>query len=106
MLIRFDSEVGRITLFGDVAVQLLRMMGHSGTVPGALLAPEIPAAVARLKQALAEYREPPPKAKSEKEWDEEPPVPIQKRAFPLIQLFEQAARADSAVMWSETGLEL
>ncbi len=106
MLIRFDSKVGRITLFGSVAVQLLKMMGHSGTVPGALLATDIPEAVARLKQALAAYQEPPPKARSEKEWDEEPPVPLRNRAFPLIQLLEESANADSSVMWSETGLEL
>lgn len=97
-------------MFGDIALQLLRMMGHSGTVPGALLASDLPGAVARLKEALANYREPPPKAKPEKEWDEEPPVPLTKRAFPLIQLMEEAAREDASVIWSEinqvTGLEL
>ena len=28
MLIRFDSKVGTLTMFGDVAVELLKMMGH------------------------------------------------------------------------------
>ena len=40
-------------MFGDVAATLLKMAGHSGTMPGALLAREIPSALARLKQALA-----------------------------------------------------
>ena len=37
MLIRFDSKAGRLEMFGDVAVHLLKMMGHSGTVPAAFL---------------------------------------------------------------------
>jgi hypothetical protein len=30
-----------ITMFGEVAVRLLKMMGHSGTVPSAVLAEDI-----------------------------------------------------------------
>jgi hypothetical protein len=59
MLVRFDSSVGTFTTFGDVAVQLLRMMGHSGTVPSALIAAANPAALARLKSAVAAAPEPP-----------------------------------------------
>jgi hypothetical protein len=33
MLVTFDSNVGGFTMFGDVALKLLKMMGHSGTVP-------------------------------------------------------------------------
>ena len=40
-------------MFGDVAVTLLKMAGHSGTVPSALLAGDVPSALARLKQKLA-----------------------------------------------------
>ncbi|NBR29570.1 MAG: DUF1840 family protein, partial [Betaproteobacteria bacterium] len=49
MLVKFDSEAGQILMFGDVAVALLKLMGQSGTVPGAILAPDIPAAVERLQ---------------------------------------------------------
>ena len=38
MLIKFDSKVGTLTMFGEPALQLIRMMGHSGTVPSAILA--------------------------------------------------------------------
>ena len=38
---------------GDVAVTLLKMTGHSGTVPSAPRAGDIPSALARLKQELA-----------------------------------------------------
>lgn len=37
-----------ITMFGDVALTLLKMMGHSGTVPSAILAADVPAALSRL----------------------------------------------------------
>jgi hypothetical protein len=38
MLVTFTCKAyADITLFGNVAVSLLRLMGHSGTVPGALL---------------------------------------------------------------------
>lgn len=54
MLVTFRSNAwSNITMFGDVAVTLLRMAGHSGTVPSAMLAGELPSALARLKQALA-----------------------------------------------------
>ena len=39
MLVTFSCPAyADITMFGDVAVRLLQLMGHSGTVPGALLA--------------------------------------------------------------------
>lgn len=110
MLIRFDSKVGKIAMFGDSAIQLLKMMGHSGTVPGAILPADIPAALERLRQAIETYVEPPPQAKSEADWDEEPPVPLKRRAYPLIQLLEAAAKEDVHVMWEEihpvSGLEV
>ena len=49
MLVKFDSKVGGLTMFGDVAVTLLKATGNSGTVPGALLAKDIPPALQRLK---------------------------------------------------------
>jgi len=52
MLVKFDSEAGSFTMNGDIAVQLLKAMGHSGTVPSAILPRDIPAALARLKAAV------------------------------------------------------
>jgi hypothetical protein len=100
VLVRFDSKAGTITRFGDVATRLLRMMGQSGAVPGAVLAADIPAAVSRLRQALAGQRENPPAQKDRKE-DEEPPVGLSQRAFPLIELLERAAKRGDDVIWEE-----
>jgi hypothetical protein len=53
MLVTFSCPAyADITMFGDVAVRMLKLMGHSGTVPGALLAEDVPAALERLRSAI------------------------------------------------------
>jgi len=43
MLVTFTTKAyADITMFGDVAVAMLKMMGHSTTVPGAIVAEEVP----------------------------------------------------------------
>ena len=92
-------------MFGDVAVTLLKMMGHSGTVPSALLAADIPSALARLQHGLAaaDAEEPGKQAArpAAKDEDAPPPVGLRLRAYPLIQLLSAAARQGSDVMWEE-----
>ena len=53
MLITFRSKVGDITMFGEVGKKMLALMGQSGVVPGALLAADLPAAIARLRDGAA-----------------------------------------------------
>lgn len=98
MLVTFtSSSYADITMFGGVAIQLLKMMGHSGTVPGALLAEDVPAALQRLEAAIeAERQLPEPDAQDE---DGEPVVSLPQRAVPLIELLRSAAKAKSKVMW-------
>ena len=53
MLVTFSCPAyASITMFGDVAIRLLELMGHSGTVPGALLADDVQAALKRLEAAV------------------------------------------------------
>lgn len=101
MLIRFNSKAGSITLFGEAAVTLLRMMGQSGSIPGAILAPDIPAAVARLRAALAAGDVAPPRQADDKtnDRDGEPPVGMRQRAFPLIELLERTAQQNADMIW-------
>jgi hypothetical protein len=101
MLVKFDSAAGTITMFGDVAVQLLRMLGHSGTVPSALLASDIPPAVAKLKAALAALPEPGPHGADEVDREGQPKVSLRQRAFPLIELLERAAARGADVLWDK-----
>jgi hypothetical protein len=96
MLVHFNSSVGEFTMHGPIAVQLLKMMGHSGTVPSAILAAEIPAAISRLREAL-KHAPPPPIPENEDE--EREFVPIARRAVPLLELLENAAKYGVDVMW-------
>jgi hypothetical protein len=99
MLVKFDSKAGSITTFGDVAVKLLRMMGQSGAVPGAILAQDIPGAVQRLRESVGAEREP-AQARNDRD-DDEPKVNLSQRAFPLIDLLERAAKTGADVIWEE-----
>lgn len=103
MLVTFKTAAhANITMFGEVAVTLLKLMGHSGTVPGALLAEDVPAALERLKAALAEHPATPldPTAGAGAGDDrEQPHVSLAHRALPLIQLLTAAAAAKAHVLW-------
>lgn len=99
MLVKFDSEAGQILMFGDVAVTLLKMMGQSGVVPGAIIAADIPPALGRLKQGI-EAQAHHPRARRNDE-NEEPDVSLRQRAAPLVELLDRAAKQDKNVMWTE-----
>jgi len=91
-----------ITMFGDVALGMLRMMGHrEKTVPGAILAEDVPAALDRLKRAVETAKAAAPHDASESRGDDsdEPPVSLAHRALPLIELLTAAARQKVDVMW-------
>ena len=100
MLIKFNSDAGAFTMFGDVAVPLLKAMGHTGTVPGAILAKDIPAALERLKAAVAEpLPDPHLPTTANDEDDPHDVISLRKRAFPLIELLTDAAARNADVMW-------
>jgi len=100
MLVTFTCPAyADITMFGDVAVRLLKMMGHSGTVPSALSAEDVQGALERLEAAVqAEMSSPKPDATAEGE-EGEPAVSLSHRALPLIELLKAAAKDNCAVMW-------
>jgi hypothetical protein len=97
MLVTFTTKAyADITMFGDVAIAMLKMMGHSGTVPGAIRAEDVPAALSRLTAAINAGTSPPPHI--DKDADE-PMVSMAHRALPLINLLTAAAKAEMNVMW-------
>jgi hypothetical protein len=101
MLVTFSCPAYTdITMFGDVAIHILKLMGHSGTVPGALLADDVPAALERLVSAI-EAEQAFPEAEQANDEDEEPAVSLSHRALPLIKLLEAAAEAKCNVMWDK-----
>jgi len=100
MLVTFTCPVyADITMFGDVAIQLLKMMGHSGTVPGSLLAEDVPTALQRLVAAIEAERQLPESSAEAQGEDGEPVVSLPQRALPLIELLQSAAKAKCNVMW-------
>jgi arginase len=99
MLVRFDSKAGSITMFGEVAVDLLKLMGQSGVLPGALLAADIPAAVERLRRGVEKHPASTDKAGNDDQAESK--VSLRQRAFPLIELLERAAKRGADVIWDQ-----
>jgi len=107
MIVKFSTSNGALTMHGDAAVALLKAMGHSGTVPGAILAADLPEALGKLRHALATgtLTEPPSPvaaATDDDDDDEEeraPPVTLKMRAVPLLDMIETAIAGESDLMW-------
>lgn len=106
MIVKFSTRAGALTMHGDAAVTLLKAMGHSGTVPGAILAADLPDALAQLRRTLeqlAAAAPPPPPAPTEEDKDDdeksEPAVSLRMRAVPLIDMIETAMARNSDLMW-------
>lgn len=111
MLITFKSPVASDTTYvGPIGERFLKMMGRSKNVPGAMLADDVPEALAMFKRELKRIEEQEKAAqeaqkerssgvKDSKEESSERPVSIANRAYPLIQLLEKSAAAECEVVW-------
>lgn len=104
MLITFTSKAyPDITMFGEAALYLIKMMGQSGVVPSAILAEDVPTALDRLRKAVLQPENslPPPKMSiddQDKESHDEN-VSLKNRALPLIELLSAATKENCDVMW-------
>lgn len=97
MLVKFTTnDYPDITVFGDIALTMLKMMGHSATVPGAILAADVAEALSRLKAAIDVEKARP--SVTDKDADDSM-VSLANRALPLINLFTAAVKSNSNVMW-------
>jgi len=108
MLVTFRTKAyANITMFGDVAKQLLELLGHSGTIPSAIKAEDVPAAVARLEAALEQRKaadvanaaEVPKDERGRDDYDAPRKVTLSQRAVPLLELLRAAAAKKADVMW-------
>ena len=100
MLVKFKSDAGDVTMFGEPGVALLKMMGQSGGLPGALLAADIPAALEKLRRGVAAAPAAAPGG-STNDGDEEPKVSLRQRAWPLIELLERCVSMKCDLLWDE-----
>lgn len=98
MLVKFHTpEHGNITYDGKVGVALLKLMGRTGNVPGALDAEHVPGALEALKHQLAMHQEEEHVVPVGAE--DEAVVALRTRAFPLLELMETAVRSGDYVSW-------
>ena len=94
MFVNFHSKAtGDFIMMGEIAVSLLKKMGHSGTVPSAMMPEDIPQALASLKTALSD------EASNEATDGEEQTVSLPHRAYPLIKMLEASLAQECEVMW-------
>ena len=115
MLVTFRSTATEsITMFEDVAVQLLKLMGATGRIPGALGPDDVPPALRQLERATEQIKAgthaTPARpadnedSKNEDEDDErEPPVDLATRAVPLLSILKRAAAAKAELVWEAKG---
>ena len=97
MLVTFRTKAyANITMFGDVAKQLLELMGHSGTIPSAIKAEDVPAALARLEAAVEQRKA---AEGGRDDYDAPRKVTLTQRAVPLLELLRAAAAKKADVMW-------
>lgn len=97
MLIEFSGEhTGSVIMFGNVATDLLRKMGQSGNTEGAISAPDVSAALEKLKEALG--RLPEDDSNNEDEGSDRE-ISLHTRAVPLIDLLEESVAKSGYVMW-------
>ena len=98
MLITFKTKsYPNITMFGDVGTKMLEMMDYGVSVPGAIIAEDVPRALSNLQRKLESVMdivEPTGDAD-----DDQPAVSLHTRAVPLIELLESAIDDSNHVRW-------
>ncbi len=110
MLVKFSTRFGQLVMQGEPAVALIRLGGHSGTVPSAVLAAELPEFLAKLRAGLELQGEqvsplPPVNESAGDRADEEDPgerpIKLRQRAVPLLELLDTAIRQQSDLLWEK-----
>ena len=110
MLITFRSQAAAdVMMFGDVAMQMLRIIGKDPANRGIVTAVQLPAAIAALRHVIAtdttaQTKQPAHgQVATETEPDDSPDLVVStsQRAQPLLELFEWSLKADKPVIWED-----
>ncbi|MDV5167673.1 DUF1840 domain-containing protein [Photobacterium rosenbergii] len=110
MLVTFKCKVhANVVMFGDVAKQFLKFMGHCENIPGAIDPQDIDDALAKLTAETQRLRHLELQSADEEavdvddvaDLDMEPVVSLHTRATPLIEMLQAAKQAECHVMWDE-----
>ncbi|MCP4432390.1 MAG: DUF1840 domain-containing protein [Gammaproteobacteria bacterium] len=98
MLVTFKSKsYANITMFGDIAQRMLKLMDFGCKIPGGIVASDVPAALENLQLGLQSI----PKEidTSHDTDDDQPAIGLHTRALPLVELLRAAMSADNDVRW-------
>ncbi len=99
MLVTFHSkDYYPITMFGEVALQLIEKMGVTPKVPSAIFAEDVPQALWQLQQALADLPADDDTANITAEAPDAS-ISLKKRALPLLDMLKGAAKAQHNISW-------
>ncbi|MGB5250514.1 MAG: DUF1840 domain-containing protein [Gammaproteobacteria bacterium] len=104
MIVTFKTKsYPDIILFGDVAKTLLGMMGHSGSVPGAIRAEDIGTALQKLRAAVDQLGQESASGSDQTSkpegGEDEPQISLQQRAFPLLEMLAAADQGGHDLIW-------
>jgi hypothetical protein len=100
MLVTFKTKAhADITMFGNIAVELLKLAGMTGNVPTAILADDVPGRLAALERALGAHRaalgdsapaSSEPAQVGDAHDEAAGPVSLRNRAMPVLELLRSA----------------
>lgn len=111
MLVKFNSsKAGNMVMFAETARRLFEVMGKEGTARGVFTLEQLPDAIDRLRQAVAEEKAAGATADSARAGEDgqeeaaagvrEPiSVSLSQRAYPLIELMERTVREKGYLVW-------
>lgn len=108
MIVTFQSKAsGDVIMFGDVAQQMMEIMGKAAGDQGIVTVEQLPEALARLKAAIVADKE----RRRDQVEEEQPPfevaadgrhrpyVNLAQRATPLVDLLEWSLKKRVPVVW-------
>jgi hypothetical protein len=107
LIVKFSTRYDQVFMHGEAALALLRGMGHTGNVPGAILAVDLPDALARLERTLEASGDsvpvppaPTPPGQGTGTPEHDPPITLRTRAVPVLEMLRTAiARGGSDLVW-------
>ncbi len=108
MIVTFKSQAtADVIMFGDVAKRMLSIMGKDFTDKGIITVEQIPAAIARLRDAIADDKrqraglteEDMPLQETDEGGGKRPFVNLVQRAVPLVEMLEWSLKEGKPVVW-------
>jgi len=105
MIVFRSDAAADIMMFDDVAKRMMELIGREFSTRGIITVEQLPAAIARLREAIAADRAAHAGEYDRPELEEGPGgskrayVGLAPRAVPLAEMFEYSLKAGKPVMW-------